>query len=108
MTGPTHAVTGSARTLRVDLDGDLTAPSVPGLRARLRREMQPDTEAIEFDFARTVALDSSGLALLLACHNSLSGRHGRLSLVNVSEDLAQLLQSLRLAQCFTVGGRSGS
>ncbi len=102
-----HAVTGHARTLRVALAGDLTAPTVPDLRARLRRELQPGIEAIEFDLARTVMLDSSGIGLLIACHNSLSGRRGRLSVINVSEDIAQLLRSLRLAQRFHVSARSG-
>lgn len=103
-----HAVTGTARALRVELAGDLTARSVPELQTLLRRELQPEVETIEFDFARAVALDSSGIGLLIACHNSLSGRRGRLSLINVSADIAQLLRNLRLAERFNVALRAAN
>jgi len=108
MKTPTHAVSGDARTLRVDLAGDLTAASVPHLRDQLRRELQSGTESIEFDFARTVAVDSSGIGLLIACHNSLAGKRGRLSLVNVSADIAHLLRNLRLAERFNVAARAAN
>lgn len=92
--------------LQVTLTGDLTAVVVPDLQAALREQAQTGVNELVFDLCHTTLLDSSGIGLLIAAHNSLARRQARFSVVNVSPDILQLLQSMRLVNRLNVTGRA--
>ena len=50
-------------------------------------------------------LDSSGIGLLIAAHNSLARKEGRVRVVNASADVFRLLQSMRLVGRLNVQAR---
>ncbi len=82
--------------LQVTLTGDLTASAVPGLQSALREALKPEVNELAVDLQNTTMLDSSGIGLLIAAVNTLARRNGRIQVINVSRDILQLLQSMRL------------
>jgi anti-anti-sigma factor len=90
---------------RVLLEGDLTASLIPDLQAALKENLDQGVREAVFDFGNTAMLDSSGIGLLIATCNSLARRDGRISVLNTSEDILRLLQSMRLAARLNVTGR---
>lgn len=116
----TYSEAGNHVTLRIDLGqrdgnmsqtdmqglvvltGDVVASSAEALRDRLREAMASSPTALTLDLAAVALVDSVGLGLLIAAHNSLSKGGGRLCLVNVSEDIRKLLRAMRLDRHFQV------
>jgi anti-anti-sigma factor len=90
---------------RVTMSGDLIASVVTELQAALKEKMQQDVHEIVFDLATVVMLDSSGIGLLIAASNTVGRLKGRIGVVNVSPDILQLLQSMRLAGRLNATGR---
>lgn len=86
--------------------GDLTAVLVPGLQRAIRDALVPDVEELVVDLRHAAMLDSSGMSLLIAAANTLARRNGRLRVVEVSPDLFQLLQSMRLVARLNVAVRT--
>ncbi len=100
-----YTIAQNGKNSQVILAGDLTAAVVPELQAALKELVQQGAEEIGFDLAKTVMLDSSGIGLLIAASNSLARRNGKVRVLNVSADILQLLQSMRLAGRLNASGR---
>lgn len=100
-----YIVTQNNQTCQVALASDLTAGLVAELQAALKEQMQPGVAEVVFDLARTTLLDSSGIGLLIATANTLGRRNGRIRVINVSPEILQLLQSMRLAGRLNATGR---
>jgi anti-anti-sigma factor len=96
-----YTIERSGEDCRVTLQGDLTAPIVPDLQAALRRELEHPARKVVFDLARTVMLDSIGIGLLIAVCNSVQGK---VHVENVSRDILQLFQRMRLVSRLNAGG----
>ena len=54
------------------------------------------------DLSRVELIDSVGIGLLIAAHNSLSKTGERLVLENINPDLAGLLRTMRLDKHFVI------
>lgn len=83
-------------------EGDIVASMADSLRARLREIMQEHPGPLVMDLGRVELIDSVGIGLLIAVHNSLSKAGHRLALVNVNADLAGLLRTMRLDKHFSI------
>lgn len=103
-----YTIERNAKVCRVVLGGDLTASVVPELRTGLKTELERGAEEVTFDLEKTAMLDSSGIGLLVATHNSLTTRQGTLRVVSVSGEILRLLQSMRLVNRLNVTGRATS
>ena len=57
---------------------------------------------LAIDLARVELIDSVGIGLLIAVHNTLGKKGGRLVLRNVNADLAALLRTMRLDKHFSI------
>ena len=90
------------------MTGDLTASNVPGVQAALKAELDRGVDELAFDLEQTKMVDSSGIGLLVAAHNSLARTQGKLRVRNVSPELLRLLQSMRLADRLNVTGKANS
>ena len=101
-----YAVAQNDKTVQVTLAGDLTASIIPELQVALKDLVQQGAEEIVFDLGKTAMLDSSGIGLLIAASNSLARRNGKVRVLNVSADILQLLQSMRLAGRLNASGRT--
>ena len=82
--------------------GDLVSTTVPGLRPILRELLQEGIRELVLDLGQTTMVDSSGIGLLIAAHNSLAKAGGTLTVVHASPEIRELLTSIRLNQHFTV------
>ena len=88
------------------MHGDLVASVIPDLQAALKQQLQPGVEEVSFDLAATVMLDSSGIGLLIATCNTMARQQGRIRVINVSPDILQLLQSMRLTGRLNATGKA--
>lgn len=82
--------------------GDIVASVADELRAGLKDVLQGDVTGLVIDLARVELIDSVGIGLLIAVHNTLGKKGGRLALRNVNADLAALLRTMRLDKHFLV------
>jgi anti-sigma B factor antagonist len=85
--------------------GDLTSSTAPVLRPEVQTLLADGAKELVFDLGATRMVDSQGIGLLIATHNSLSSAGGRLEVVNVSADVLSLLKAMRLDRHFSIAGR---
>ncbi len=85
-------------------EGDLTAASVPAMRTNLKNMIAEGVRDLVVDLSNTRVIDSSGIGLLVATHNSLLRLNGKLTVKNVSKDLLDLFKAFRLDKHFSISG----
>ena len=86
----------------VKLDSDIIASMAGEFRDKLLNLVKEGIEDLTLDLARVEMVDSVGLGVLIAAHNSLRGAGGKLTIKNVSEDIYRLFKTMRLDQHFEV------
>jgi anti-anti-sigma factor len=89
----------------VRLDGDLTAATVTRWRPALAVLANDGIRQLIVNLAATTIVDSSGIGLLLAAHNSLARNGGRIEVTNASPDVVGLFRTMRLDKHFSVSQR---
>ncbi len=103
---PEYTIEREEKRCRVLIHGDLTAAALNGLPTALKGEVGQGADEVTFDLTRAEMMDSSGIGLLIAAHNSLSRTGGKLKVQNASPEILQLLQTMRLASRLNVSGRA--
>ena len=83
---------------------NLVAAVVPELRSALRAVVAKGVDELTIDFSHIEMVDSSGLGLLIAAHNSVAKSGGRLAVIHVREEILKLFRSMRIHQHFAVSG----
>jgi anti-anti-sigma factor len=78
------------------LEQNLVASEVPDLKRELKRLIGEGVTSIQLDCGHLEIIDSTGIGCLVAAHNSLDKVDGKLTLINVSSDIYDLLCSMRL------------
>ena len=86
------------------LAGDLTASQVATMRDVLKTLIAEGARDIVIDLTDTHLVDSSGIGLLVATHNSLARLEGRLAIINAGPDLLELFKAFRLDKHFSITG----
>ncbi len=89
-------------------DVDLVSTALPALRSEIREMVNSGVQHLTVDLAKVRMVDSSGLGLLIAAHNSLKKTGGSLAVVQASEDILRLFKTMRIHQHFSVAGNRGS
>ena len=82
--------------------GDIVASMTDGLRTRLKTILAEHPGPLVIDLAQVELIDSVGLGLLIAAHNTLAKVGEGLALTNVNADLATLLRTMRLDKHFSI------
>jgi anti-anti-sigma factor len=82
----------------------IVAATIPELRTKMRGIVDEGVRELVIDLAAVRMVDSSGLGLLIAAHNSLRKMGGQLAVINASTDLLELFRSMRMHQHFSVTG----
>jgi len=82
----------------------IVAATIGELRSELRAVLEQGARELVLDLADIRMVDSSGLGLLMAAHNSVSRAGGRLAVIHASAELVELFQAMRLHQHFSVSG----
>jgi len=98
------AVEQQSKTCRVTLSGDLTASCVPEVQEKLQAALNGGAQEVVFDLGKAVMIDSSGIGLMIATSNSLAGRNGRMRVINLSGEILQLFNSMRLVKRLNATG----
>lgn len=83
---------------------DLVASMVPEFKKELRSLMQEEPVEIAVDLRGVEMIDSVGLGVLIATHNSLNKAGGKLIVMNASENVYGLFKTMRLDKHFGVMG----
>lgn len=83
---------------------DLVASMVPEFKKELRSLMQEEPVEIAVDLRGVEMIDSVGLGVLIATHNSLNKIGGKLIVMNASENVYGLFKTMRLDKHFGVMG----
>ncbi|TVQ99238.1 MAG: STAS domain-containing protein [Desulfovibrionales bacterium] len=75
---------------------------IDGLRDALNDVISGGHTDVTIDLQGVEMVDSLGMGLLVATHNSLKAKQGQLSVVNVHPDIYNVLTTMRLDKHFTI------
>jgi serine/threonine-protein kinase RsbW len=81
---------------------NIVVSQVQQLRGELKQLIEDGVREVVVDLAQVLMIDSIGLGVLIATHNSLKKVGGLLAVENASRDLFDLFRSMRLTQHFSV------
>lgn len=84
--------------------GDVVAASVPALRSAMREIVGRGARELVVDLTNAEMVDSTGIGLLIAAHNSLNRMGGKLAVIHASGEILDLFRGMRIHQYFTVSG----
>ncbi len=82
--------------VRVRPEPGLVASVAEDLKPRLLEAVRAGAVEVVFDLAGIDQIDSLGIGLLIATHNTVSPKGGRVRVVGTSPEVARLLRSMRL------------
>jgi len=83
------------------LDQDLVAASVPEVKQQLK-DLVNQGKPVAVDLEGVSMVDSTGIGLLMATHNSLQKDGHALEVLNASDDIVKLFQTMRLDKRFAM------
>ena len=81
---------------------NVVVPATDTLRQELKNLVSEGTEELIVDLTGVDIIDSTGLGLLIAAHNSLKKTGGKLVVTNTTADIRELFKCMRLDKHFTV------
>ncbi len=83
------------------LDQDLVAASVPKVKQQLK-DLVNQGKPVAVDLEGVSMVDSTGIGLLMAAHNSLQKHDQALEVINASADIQKLFKTMRLDKRFHI------
>ncbi len=89
-------------TISVKLDCDLISTTVEELKNEFRKILENEKIKLSLDMKGVKVIDSLGLGLLIATHNSLQKSGKQLQLSHVSDVIAGLLDKMNLDMHFVI------
>jgi anti-anti-sigma factor len=75
---------------------------VPAFKQELSTLLAESPKELRLDLSGTAMMDSVGIGVLIATHNSMKKIGGRLVIAGASENIAKLFKSMRLDQHLTL------
>lgn len=81
---------------------NIITPMVQGIKEQIMSLMDQGVKEITIDFKGIEDIDSNGLGLLIATHNSLKGIDGKLKIRNISGRMNKFMQTTHLDKYFEV------
>ena len=81
---------------------NIVASGSKGFRKKLKKSVDDGIKELTINLEGVEMVDSVGLGVLIATHNSLNSAGGQLKVTNASEDIFKLLKTMRLDQHFEV------
>lgn len=83
---------------------DIVSSMVPEFKQELNALVAGDVTELCLDLSGVAMMDSVGIGMIIAAHNSMKKKGGRLVVRNLSENIMKLFRSMRLDQHLTVAG----
>ena len=93
---------GGTTVKRVTPGKDIVTPMAEEFRAELLELVEDGVKALTVDLDGVGVVDSVGLGVLIAAHNSLQKDDGVFTIKNASEDIYKLFKVMRLDQHFEI------
>ena len=75
---------------------DIVSSMVPDLKNELNSVVEEGAQELRLDLSGTAMMDSIGIGVVIATHNSMKKKGGRLVVCNASENILKLFKSMRL------------
>ena len=101
-----HHITQEGKKAILNLEDNITAANVPELREIIKELVAQGVNDIVVDLTSVQVIDSSGIGLLVATHNSLARLSGTMEVINTSPELLELFKAFRLDKHFSILGKS--
>ena len=89
-------VTNNEGQITITLKEDFTSDLMNDFRSSVQKEINNGNTSFIIDFKDTVVIDSMGIGCLVATYNSLKQKCGTIQLSNLSENLKDVFQVMRL------------
>lgn len=83
---------------------DIVASTVEEFRAQWKTALPPGAASLTVDLSGVAMIDSVGLGLLIATHNTLGKAGGKLRIAHACPDILGLLRTMRLDKHFILEG----
>ncbi len=90
----------------ITLDKNIVSSQAEEIKSELKQAIAPETQSLVLDLDQVEQVDSIGMGILIATYNSLRKENKAFKLVNVSENVYDLLQVMRLNQHFEIQTKS--
>jgi len=87
--------------------GDITASNSAEMRSAMKSLIADGVRNLVIDLQLVHVIDSTGIGLIVAAHNSLERLGGTLAVINSSEELLELFKVFRLDKHFSVSASTG-
>jgi anti-anti-sigma factor len=84
---------------------DVVASIAKEFRSKLNGLIQESPKILVIDLSGVKMVDSVGIGIIIATHNSLSKSGGKLKVTNVADDIFKLFITMRLDHHFTIEKR---
>lgn len=81
---------------------DVVASMANEFRAELNSLIQESACDLTIDLDGVEMVDSVGIGVIIATHNSLNNKGNKLKVINITEDIYGLFSTMRLDRHFTV------
>ena len=88
-------------------EADVVASMADGFKGELLSAITDSQGEVVLDLTGVEMVDSVGIGVIIASHNTLHQAHRQLRLVNVSHDVYGLFSAMRLNQRFIIEKREG-
>lgn len=95
-------MTEAAPQRTIAMPEKITAQEVPALREEFKALIVEGSRELTLDFSAVRSIDSMGIGLLVAAHNSLTKAQGRLMLIGVGQEIHHLLTLMRIDKHMSV------
>lgn len=95
-------MTEAAPRRTLSMPEKITAQEAPALREEFKALIAGGARELTLDFSAVRSIDSMGIGLLVAAHNSLAKAQGRLMLVCVGPEIHHLLTLMRIDKHMSV------
>ena len=86
----------------VKINENIVASNANALKDALAKIVQDGAEQLTIDMTDVRSIDSMGLGVLIAAHNSLQKKGNRLQIIHANDDIRKLFQAMRIDQHFEI------
>jgi anti-anti-sigma factor len=97
-------ITRNGSEARVIPTVNIVSSNVAQMRTTMKGLIAEGCSLITVDLSGVEIVDSTGIGLLIALHNSLLKAGGTITVINASKDILELFKAMRLDQHFSITG----
>ncbi len=97
-------VTREGNVATISPGQDIVSSMVPEFKQELNALVAEASTELRLDLTGVTMMDSVGIGMIIAAHNSMKKKGGKFVVCNISDDIMKLFRSMRLDQHLTLAG----